>query len=254
MRDPFIVKILHWISSLLKWCDGRPVASIIVFILFFTSPYLIYVIILHIRSSIHDRKNQADAIEYIQKRQEYERIEAILNNNDVGYPNREFNAFSGMIYCTLATDYGRKIHNIYKALHDDLVAVFGEDYREKFPLPGIKVKENADCCPYNNIYWAAHLMLAHEGLVKYPFLGWDLGGVGQAEISIAMCKRIEFRLKERHPELGDACRIYLVTNRDRKITASFRDYDPSFPVNYYDGRMMLKYEMMHWHSSGVALW
>lgn len=107
-----------------------------------------------------------------------------------------------------------KVDELYKELHDDLIEIFGTDYREKFPLPGVHVNENF-YAPSNNNMWAAHLLIAHMGKVRPSpdICGWSIGGVNDVEMNIAMIHRIEYYIKKFHPERGNAYDICIEGRR-----------------------------------------
>lgn len=90
---------------------------------------------------------------------------------------------------------------VYEELHDDLVSIFGEDYREKFILP---MYTDTWCMESNHACWAWRLLLARRGYIDKMtyFTGISIGGEKNYDWQIKFCKLIEKYLKEKHPEEG----------------------------------------------------
>lgn len=112
---------------------------------------------------------------------------------------------------------------IYAEIHDDLVRVLGDSYKEKFDIRKTEASDfypSAGC----NYFWATSLVLAHKGQVDKdamsPTGGYPIGGERHAERNIKFCQIIEECLVEKYPEEGDNVMLYLV----------------STPSLYYDDR------------------
>lgn len=90
---------------------------------------------------------------------------------------------------------------VYKELHDDLVSVFGEDYRSKFVIP-MHTKEWY--MESNHACWAWRLLLARRGHIDKMtyFTGISIGGEKNYDWQIKFCKLIEKYLMDSHPEEG----------------------------------------------------
>ena len=106
-----------------------------------------------------------------------------------------------------------EIDAIYDELKDDLIAVFGDDYRSKFVLPG-RFKVGEFYVPSNTSMWAVQLLLARQGKIDSRFdsfyLGYPIGGSADKDWNIGICKRIEKHLIEHHPEYTEDLKLYKV--------------------------------------------
>jgi len=102
---------------------------------------------------------------------------------------------------------------VYNELHDDLVDVFGENYKEIFFLPSrTKEYRTASNCGF----WAVCLLLAHKGYVDGGsyILGYPIGGSKERDWNIAICKKIEWYLVKQFPEEGDNVRFFAEASRE----------------------------------------
>lgn len=91
---------------------------------------------------------------------------------------------------------GNNVNEIYEELKDDLMFVFGENYREKFFLPWFRVYGDIGDLRHSK-YWAYHLLLSHKGKVDcftYSH-GFPIGGIEDKDKNIKICQRIEYNLQ-----------------------------------------------------------
>lgn len=149
-----------------------------------------------------------------------------------------------------------RIEEIYSELHDDLLIAFGDDYRAKFPLPGIKVPDNF-YAPSNNNYWAAHLLLAHKGYVysNADICGWPLGGLDDIQKSAAILKRIEYHINLHHPDSNGYYNLYYQgAGKVPYETIQTDFYTAETLDGKCGGRMKMKVTLEEFHTVGVALW
>lgn len=95
----------------------------------------------------------------------------------------------------------RGAEEVYEELHDDLISIFGEDYRKKFFLP---MHTEQWYMESNHACWAWRLLLARRGYIDKMtyFTGISIGGEKNYDWQIKFCKLIEKYLTEKHPEEG----------------------------------------------------
>lgn len=243
--------IFDVILKFLYYCSQHVWAGMLLFIGFPVLCYLIYWKI----SNVGLNKRVAANDQFWEDMREYVRKQELLEGKDY-IPQSE--VYERVRKAITDEDEERRI---YEELHDDLVAVFGENYKELFPLNKRKVASPHFPCPANNDYWTRLLLLSHKGYTSSLLNGIGIGGIDDVDRSLAFCKRIEMHLMEHHPELGDDCRLYLERKNAPNITTSvFHEYDvtkellKNGSLRLYGGCVYLKLELVHNHRNGFALW
>lgn len=104
------------------------------------------------------------------------------------------------------------VDSLYEELSDDLTIIFGDDYKNKFQLPGVPASKRGFDDPSCHALWAIRLLLARRGKITRHtgiIYGFEVGGDPEYEWQIAFLKRIEYHLMKNHPEEGDNVKIYL---------------------------------------------
>lgn len=234
---------------MLEYCGKHSWAAIVFSLCVILLPCVIFYIKLKIENAIDEdyrQKRHADAESRNEKWQKIKEVEA---------PAALWNEIERSVHPINLTS--SRIEEIYEELHEDLIEIFGQDYREKFKLPGITVRDDSYYSPANNNYWAALLLAAHQGYV-YTFMdisGIKIGGLAQKDMAIGMCKRIEYHIKKHHPDAGDDYNLYLEWTG---ITPPFEE-QTKYPYTDKDsvicgGRVKLKLTLELGHKAGLSLW
>ena len=190
------MELINWflgcINDILIYCSKHAWAAFLCMVVLISGPYLIYAAF----------KMRGFNKELEEKNKSYRRSEEY--NALIGIVSADQQTWNETTYrvSEYALSKPGAADDLYRELHDDLIVIFGTDYKEKFPLPGVRVKENF-YAPSNNNMWAAHLLLAHTGKVSANDIsGWHIGGLNDVEMNIAMLHRIEYYIKKFHPEHG----------------------------------------------------
>ncbi|MBP5462710.1 MAG: hypothetical protein J6Y20_11405 [Lachnospiraceae bacterium] len=116
--------------------------------------------------------------------------------------------FSRVTDGKLETEIKEMINNpktreqVYELISDNLMAVFGKDFKRKFPLCRIG---NVTCfdAKADNGYWAKQLLLAKHGkigLLEYGN-GYPIGFPPDAEKNRMICREIQRNLREAGSDL-----------------------------------------------------
>ena len=92
---------------------------------------------------------------------------------------------------------------IYAEIHDDLVDIFGKDYRTKFDISAGMNKEAWGSSDYP-AFWAINLALAKKGMANshYTMIGYKLGQGDILKWQIEVLKKMESYMIKAHPELS----------------------------------------------------
>lgn len=193
------MELINWflgcINDILIYCSKHAWAGFLCIVFLIAGPYFIYTVF-KMRAFDIDLKSKSDVYNQIDRQRKLISV--------VEATCEQYNEVVRSVSSYELSKPGR-VDGLYNELHDDLVVIFGDDYKKLFPLPGIRVKDVFNA-PSNNNMWAAHLLLAHKGLVKngVNIWGWDIGGIDDVEMNIAMLHRIEYHIKKQHPEYGNA--------------------------------------------------
>ena len=245
------MELFNWfmkqINSILEYSSHHAWAALLCFFTIFVGPYSIYLLIKNHQFQNTLRQRQ----ESTNRARRYTEIENVVEVQD----ERIWNDIVASV-SPPAVFKDNRIEEIYSELHEDLLIAFGDDYRAKFPLPGIKVPDNF-YAPSNNNYWAAHLLLAHKGYVysNASICGWPLGGIDDIEKSVAILKRIEYHINLHHPDSGGCYDLYYEgAGKVPYGTVQTDFYTAETLDGKCGGRVKMRVSLEALYNIGVALW